>query len=338
MTVREGRDRQRTEDQAPVTLPLSFRSADLDETRSVIAKTFYDTSIDRLAPGDPFAARIDVVRLGPVTIGAFSFGTDVRVHSGVLGAYHVDVPLTGHMAWHQGARAAGTASAARAAVFGPSGDTSIDRWHGDCRALSVKIDAAALERHLEHLLGRTVRKPVLPTSELDVSRGPALGWARLVRSTARDMHETRHLLQQPLVAAPLQEALLNGLLLAADHPYRDELREPSSSLRPTPVKRVVDAIHERPEHPFNSVELAAIGQVSVRWLQEGFRRHVGMSPMAYLRDVRLTRVRDELRRAGPGEVSVGETAYRWGFVHLGRFASSYRARFGETPSETLHAP
>jgi transcriptional regulator GlxA family with amidase domain len=31
-------------------------------------------------------------------------------------------------------------------------------------------------------------------------------------------------------------------------------------------------------------------------------------------------------------------AGRWGFVHLGRFASQYRQLFGETPSETLRAP
>jgi AraC-like DNA-binding protein len=29
-------------------------------------------------------------------------------------------------------------------------------------------------------------------------------------------------------------------------------------------------------------------------------------------------------------------AHRAGFAHLGRFATAYRARFGNTPSETLH--
>ncbi|WP_437441419.1 helix-turn-helix domain-containing protein, partial [Streptomyces aureus] len=61
-----------------------------------------------------------------------------------------------------------------------------------------------------------------------------------------------------------------------------------------PVKRVMDAVRERPEHPFTTTELATLARVSVRRLQESFREYVGMSPMAYVREVRLDRVREEL--------------------------------------------
>lgn len=42
----------------------------------------------------------------------------------------------------------------------------------------------------------------------------------------------------------------------------------------------------------------------------------------------------EGRAPGP-DISVTETALRWGFGHLGEFAGEYRARFGERPSDTL---
>ena len=48
---------------------------------------------------------------------------------------------------------------------------------------------------------------------------------------------------------------------------------------------------------------------------------------------RLRRVRFDLENA-QGEISVTETALRWGFSHLGRFAADYRKTFGERPSET----
>ena len=35
--------------------------------------------------------------------------------------------------------------------------------------------------------------------------------------------------------------------------------------------------------------------------------------------------------------SVTQTAMRWGFFHLGRFAQYYRELFGETPGETLRS-
>jgi transcriptional regulator GlxA family with amidase domain len=84
-------------------------------------------------------------------------------------------------------------------------------------------------------------------------------------------------------------------------------------------------------------DLAGITGVSVRSLQEGFRRHLGCTPMAYLQQVRLERARESLRDADPTRVTVASIAHRWGFAHLGRFAAVYRARFGECPSESLRA-
>jgi transcriptional regulator GlxA family with amidase domain len=78
-----------------------------------------------------------------------------------------------------------------------------------------------------------------------------------------------------------------------------------------------------------------VAGVSARRLQEAFREHLGTTPMEYLRSVRLDRVHAELR-CGAGGVT--ETAHRWGFTHLGRFAAAYRERFGVLPSETADLP
>lgn len=78
--------------------------------------------------------------------------------------------------------------------------------------------------------------------------------------------------------------------------------------------------------------LAEHGGVSVRTLFAGFRTYRSTTPMHYLRDLRLARVNEELRS---GQVeSVTDTAYKWGFAHLGRFAQEYKRRYGESPSET----
>ena len=77
--------------------------------------------------------------------------------------------------------------------------------------------------------------------------------------------------------------------------------------------------------------------MSVRSLQESFRRSLDTTPMAYLRHLRLEKVRDELMAAAPGTVSVTDVAARWGFVHLGRFAAAYRSEFAERPSDTMRA-
>ncbi|GAA3119608.1 hypothetical protein GCM10020001_044720 [Nonomuraea salmonea] len=45
---------------------------------------------------------------------------------------------------------------------------------------------------------------------------------------------------------------------------------------------------------------------------------------------------EELRAGDPATLTVTSVAARWGFFHPGRFAASYRAVYGRTPSETLH--
>ncbi|WP_160057046.1 helix-turn-helix transcriptional regulator, partial [Shewanella litoralis] len=83
-------------------------------------------------------------------------------------------------------------------------------------------------------------------------------------------------------------------------------------------------------------DLAGQLGISVRTLQDGFTRHVGLPPITYLREIRLAQAHADLA-AGDAGTSVSATACKWGFTHLGRFAAAYRDRYGEHPSETLRA-
>lgn len=57
--------------------------------------------------------------------------------------------------------------------------------------------------------------------------------------------------------------------------------------------------------------------------------------MLYLKEVRMRRVNEELKRLRPAETTVTTVAYHWGFTHLGHFTTDYKRRFGESPSQTL---
>ncbi|MER7838141.1 AraC family transcriptional regulator [Streptomyces sp. NPDC096040] len=313
---------------------VSFSTADLDEARTVLGETYYANFMDRLETDHVFSAAFDVVRLGPLTVGEVAFGADVRLRFGDLGAHQVDIPVSGSMVWRQGELDPLVTRPGRAAVFRPQGRTVLERLQRG-RMLAVKIEPRVLERHLEGMLGRPVRAGFHLARSMDVASGTGRSWARLVRMVIGEAGNEGGLLRQPLLAAEMREALLTGLLLAVDHPYRQELDRPAEAGIQRPVQRVMDAVRSSPEHPFTAAELARVGQVGERWLQECFRRQVGMSPMAYLREVRMERVRAELAEGDPAHTTVGDIAYRWGFNHLGRFAQHYRARFGELPSHTL---
>lgn len=319
--------------------PVTLRSSDLDETRLVLAEHFYSNFIDLLEPSRSLDTQLRVTNLGPVTIGDVRFGTDLKLRLHELGAYHVDVLLSGHLEWQQGKDEPRVATATSGAVFQPVGDTVLHRWTGDCRLLAVKIDRSALEIQLARMLDTPVGSPILLACQLDQSPGPGRTWTNMVRVLAADaLGENRRLTQNPLLAEPLQEMLLRGLLLASDHPYRDRLTTPGGAFpAPRAIRKAIDFLHSHPEQPITIGKLADITGMGERALQAGFQRYVGISPTRYLRHVRLDRAHEELRQADPDQTTVAEVAHRWGFTHLGRFAGSYRERYGVSPSQTLNA-
>jgi AraC-like DNA-binding protein len=101
------------------------------------------------------------------------------------------------------------------------------------------------------------------------------------------------------------------------------------------LRAAVEYIHDHAAEPITISELSAASGLSVRSVQESFRRVFDVSPLTYLRQVRLDRVRAELLDADAQAGAVGDVARRWGFAHLGRFSASYAERFGEYPKETL---
>jgi AraC-like DNA-binding protein len=105
-------------------------------------------------------------------------------------------------------------------------------------------------------------------------------------------------------------------------------------LLPRDVKTALDLMKADPARERSIGELAAACGVSGRTLQKHFRRFLDRRPGEVLRELRLERVRFELLRAWP-DVSVAESAMRWGFGHLRRFAAAYRRRYDETPSATV---
>jgi AraC-like DNA-binding protein len=271
-----------------------------------------------------------------LTVGQLQFAGPVALTASELDSYHVTMPLTGLVhTRHAGSDV--TARPDRAAVFRPGRRVHTRHIVPGSVQLDIKIDPPALESELEALLGHHVNGPIDLAPDLDLSTGPGRTWSRLVRLLHEESEHRKGLLYEPLVAEQLRHSVLSGLLLSSPHRFREELQRPAPHGPPRAIRRVVDAMHDGPERQFSAADLAAIAGMSVRSLQEGFRRHVGVSPMTYLQQVRLERVHLALQREHSQRVTVAAVAHRWGFSHLGRFACAYRNRYGVSPSDTLRS-
>ena len=82
-------------------------------------------------------------------------------------------------------------------------------------------------------------------------------------------------------------------------------------------------------------DLCVTTGASERRVRDAFYECYGMSPMAYLRIAALHEVRHALIEGPRVSDPVSRAAFDFGFWHLSRFASQYRALFGESPRTTV---
>jgi AraC-like DNA-binding protein len=172
-------------------------------------------------------------------------------------------------------------------------------------------------------------------STAPVSAEAAANW----RSTARLVQERMldGLADEPLIGESLRQVLMAAYLHAFPTTW-SEAHVPRDGHRAVPaaVRRAVDYMERHASEPIGVADVAAASGLSVRGLQDAFRRNLDASPAEYLRRLRLDRVRQDLLAADPlSGATVGAIARRWGFAHLGRFAQTYRTAFGEQPGSTL---
>ena len=173
------------------------------------------------------------------------------------------------------------------------------RLSPDCSVLAVRIDRNALDECLAQLLDRSVRAPIRFDLKMDLDQASAGRWARIVRMLAAEVDEDDSLLAKPIAARPFEDLVMTRLLITHAHNFSRELECPRPPARPRVVKRAIEFIESHPQAPLTAADIARAAGSSVRSLQQGFAQHVGVSPMAYLRDVRLARAHAELVETDP---------------------------------------
>jgi AraC-like DNA-binding protein len=311
--------------------PNEVHTPDFDLFRDTLNRHFYPADIralDRVALRPP---RIAARHLSLTTIAYVQPGTTASVDPGDLSAYHVNVVLNGRVASRCGDQEV-LASPQVATVFSPDRQTSLPRWDGDAAQLSIKLARTRVEEELSALLGRPVVTPIDFQLAFPVEQGPGRRWMAVLAALLHSVGSPTdpvHLHHLEL----LERSLISGLLLAQPHSYTEEL-DTGRSRRPAAgaLDRVVEQIQQTPDRSYTVADLAALSGMSARSLQYAFQQRYQLTPMQYLRQVRLDRVHDDL---AAGEGTVADIATYWCFTNPSRFARAYRDRFGDLPATTL---
>ncbi|MBC6402896.1 MAG: helix-turn-helix transcriptional regulator [Hyphomonadaceae bacterium] len=148
---------------------------------------------------------------------------------------------------------------------------------------------------------------------------------RLIRNnTLRPSDERFHITARlaEIVAIILVEYVLRN--------FKEEGIDVINGAATPSLRRVLNAIHERPEHSWTLAELADEAAMSRSVFAEKFKDVIGQPAMKYLTRVRMSRAMRLLRS---GELPVAEIAYRTGYKSDSAFNKAFEALFGLTPAK-----
>jgi AraC-like DNA-binding protein len=317
----------------PLARHLLVHTSDVDEARERVGKVFCAHKLECLSPKRGLDMRQHVARFGNLALSYIAYGADVSIDPGKLSTFFLVHLIPSGRSEIQIGNGALIGSSAVGAVT--SSTTAMRmRWSADCAHLVLKIERAALERHLSDLLGDVATRPIEFAPQLPVQTGLGAGLRRLIDFVAGELDRDDTFLASPLGIADIEQTLMTALLASQPSNYSAALASRSSPATPRHVMRAEDLIRSHPERPMTVGHLTEACGVSARTLFEGFRRFRSTTPMALLRNVRLEQAHADLKAAAPTE-NIAAVAFKWGIVHLGRFAQDYHKRFGELPSDTL---
>jgi AraC-like DNA-binding protein len=205
------------------------------------------------------------------------------------------------------------------------------RTGGPCRWDTIRLPDKELLCYGRALWGPSLFVPPAPAVWRPAA-GAARHLAQLQRAAIR-MAETRSgALTDTEAAHGLEQQLIHALIQCLSAGPAEQ--ETSAGRRHRCIlARFEDLL--RADASLSMTEICAELGISERLLRACCKEHLRMGPNRYVHLRRMQQVHRDLRSGTPGTATVSEIAQRYGFRDPGRFATNYRAVYGELPSATL---
>jgi AraC-like DNA-binding protein len=309
----------------------AIRTSSVEKFESELVGIYGATGFDLPDP-KRLHVRGNFVQLSDIALGFGACGTAATIFFGEGDFARLQLPLRGHGATRCGKELT-QVDAGRPSLASPGRPTMLD-YGDDFEQLFVRVSSEAIERQLAVLLGRSIGREF--AFELAEFAGPAMmsGLRHLIDLLVEQLNDA-HSRLAPVALRELEQAVILQLLFASRHNFSELLAREPLDTTPVHVRRVEAYIEANWSRPITVEALVETAGVSARTLFRAFEKVRGCSPMAFARQVRLERARNLLLKPDD-TASVTGIALLCGFSNLGHFASAYRTRFGELPSQTLH--
>lgn len=311
---------------------LLFASSDLDEVRSMVGRVMKPHRLDLAGRSERLDARMHYTSLGDLSVSRLRYGSAVQIEPGALESFFlVQMPLYGMASIESGAQRIDS-SAELASVLSPQDSTRMT-WMAGTDQLMLRLSRSLVERTLVGYLGHPLSEPL--RFELGFRWRDCAPWQCMLSYLIDCTLQHPDLAMHKIVVSQIEQLAASILVTSHRHNHCEDTPARRSTILPRHVRRAQDFLEAHAHEPVTAEQLAQAAGVSVRSLYAGFKDFLGVSPMQYLRDLRMERARAELMSGDNHHVA--GVALRWGFAHMGRFSNEYKQRYGESPSKTLRA-
>ena len=281
-----------------------------------------------------FEWRANRVVFGSLAITANAYGGCIRASTPDTGAsYSLMVPLRGRAVVTAAGEAMEVEAGRRGMLLSPSSSVQFDLDRG-YSGIALTVSTPTVSAAFQTLAQREPRTPLVFSLAVDLQPESKRGFLRILDFIVGEADRDPGILSSPHVVSHLAEAFVLSMVVEGAHDHRAPLEGPPRALEPAHLRRVEDYIEAHLREPITLAELVSVAGVSARTLQAGFQAHRGSTPMEFLRARRLDLARTRLL-APRRDDAVARIAADSGFDHMGRFSVSYRARYGESPRDTL---
>lgn len=198
----------------------------------------------------------------------------------------------------------------------------------------VLIELSLLERVLTKEQVTALKKAV-SKRHLPIAKHALDSFSRWLLNLLNHAQQRVSIYQSSPVVRSIEEDLLQQLLRVVRLPSSQIFTKDSRQKRRQGLELALEFLHEADLSSLSVPKLCSQTGVSQRTLEYAFREHFNMTPIGFIRKMRLHIVRRTLLSSGFNDISVADTAYQHGIYDMGRFASVYKSYFGELPSQTL---
>jgi AraC-like DNA-binding protein len=201
-------------------------------------------------------------------------------------------------------------------------------------ALLISIDLQSINTAFGKLLDRSLKQPVIFCSSIDLTHELGLSLKKFVQFLWDAAAQSNLADFSSLVLSKLEKAFLSCLVEGLPSNYSDELLYQQDGTLACHVRKAQAFIEDHLQEDINLGDIAAATGVCSRLLQKAFAQHCGCSPMRFVTQARLQRIRRVLETA-TSDLKIVDVMMNYGLTQGGKFAREYHQLFGEKPSETL---